>query len=114
MARKESAPEPEFIEKLRAAINETIVEILGGDVLEPLQNYLVNHYGMTLDEIPYRLDTVVESLEIVLGVRGARTIGLVIMSKFHSKIKARLMEDDNYDSDDATNHVKNRVHVTAT
>jgi len=100
LAEKTSSREPEFDRKLLAAIDETIVDVLGGKVLGALHEYLLKNYDVALDEIPYRLNTVIESLEVVLGVRGASTMGWMIAKRFYSKIGLRFTHNDNWGLED--------------
>ena len=95
-----SPPEPDFNGKLRAAIDETIIDLLGKSVLAALQDHLLKHYAVTPDEIPYRLDTMFESLERVFGVTGARTIGWTIARKLYLKIGLPFVEHENYRLED--------------
>jgi hypothetical protein len=96
LAEKPSPPEPDFDGKLRVAIDETIADVLGGRVLGALHEYLTKNYDVTLDEIPYRLNTVFESLEVVLGVRGASAMGWMIAKRFYAKIGLRFVRNENY------------------
>ena len=100
LAEKPSPPEPDFDRKLRAAIDETIVDVLGGRVLGALHEHLTKNYDVTLDQIPYRLNTLFETLEVVLGVRGASAMGWMIAKRFYSKIGLRFVRNENYRLDD--------------
>lgn len=106
MAGKPSPPEPDFDGKLRAAIDETIDDVLGKGVLGALHEHLAKRYDVTLDEIPYRLNTVFESLEVVFGVRGASAMGLMIARRFYSKIGLRFVHDENYGLEDYLQQAK--------
>jgi len=98
--------EPDFDGNLREAIDETIVDMLGGGVLGPLHEHLNKHYDLTLDEIPYRLSNVVESLEVIFGVRGATAMGLMIARRFYSKIGLRFIRNENYKLEDYSQEAK--------
>lgn len=106
MPGKLPRPEPDFDGKLRAAIDETIVDVLGGGVLAPLHEHLSKHYDISLDEIPYRLSTVVESLEVIFGVRGATAMGFMIARRFYSKVGLRFVRNENYKLDDYAREAK--------
>ena len=61
----------EFNDSLRAAIDDTVEEVLGRNVLDMLHTVLSTKYDITRDEIPYRNDSLFQILETTFGVRVA-------------------------------------------
>jgi len=64
----------DFNVQVNLAIDHVIYDIFGQGVLDSLHNHLKDHYGITSDEIPYRLKTLFETLEQIFGFPGARTL----------------------------------------
>jgi len=68
----------EFNDEVKRAIDGIICGIVGQDVLDSLHNHLETRYGITPDEIPYRVDTLFEILENAIGVAGAKSLSRAI------------------------------------
>ena len=86
----------DFNAKLLAAIDETMSNLLGKNVLETLHEHLAKEYDLAPDKVPYRLDTFVEVLDTVFGVPGSRTIEREIARKFYSKLGLRFDVTPNF------------------
>jgi len=87
--------ELDLSEKLRAAIDEAIIDLLGRGVLEALHEHLRDEYSVSPEEIPHRLDTLSESLELVFG-EVAKTIEWAIARDFYVKTGLEFVENKEY------------------
>ena len=76
----------EFNDALVESIDETIIDLLGRAVLDALYAHLQTNYSISRDEVPYRLDTLLTTLEKIFGVRSSQTITKAIAKKFHLKL----------------------------
>lgn len=70
---------------LTRSVDETITQLLGESVVVALHKHLLQFYDITMDEIPYRLDTLLSVLEKTFGT-SARTISNAIARKFYSEL----------------------------
>jgi hypothetical protein len=86
----------EFNDEVKLAIDDAISAILGQQVLKALYAHLQEHYDITRDEIPYRLDTLFDALENTFGVKGALTLGRVIAKRFYARMGLQFVELGNY------------------
>ena len=86
----------EFNDEVKLAIDDAISAILGQQVLKALYAHLKDHYDITRDEIPYRLDTLFDALENTFGVKGALTLGRVIAKRFYARMNLQFAELGNY------------------
>jgi len=71
-----------FNEILIQSIDTTMVELLGSRVSSDLHKHLKGHYGVTSEELPYRLETMYALLKDVFGITGERTIERQIARRF--------------------------------
>jgi len=71
---------------LCSAIEDTIQEFLGFNVLLALHEELRTKHSVSSDELPYRMTTIYDILERKFGVKGARTIGPLIAERFYTKL----------------------------
>jgi hypothetical protein len=78
--------------EVKSAIDEAVFNLLGQDILESLYKHLSDHYDITPNEVPYRLDTLFDTLERTFGVRGARTISRAIAKRIYLKLNLRFIE----------------------
>lgn len=63
-----------FNEILGKSIDATITELFSPNVLSALYTNLKEHYDVTKDELPYRLETMYSVLDSVFGWKEARTV----------------------------------------
>jgi hypothetical protein len=63
-----------FNEILVKSIDLAITEILGERVLTTLYQHFAEHYDITREEIPYRLDSLYTALDQTFGFKAARTL----------------------------------------
>ena len=87
----------EFNDEVRLAVDEALHGVLGEKVLKALYDHLIQHYDITANEIPYRLDTLFTILESTFGVKGALTLSRVIAKRVYTKMGLRFIELPNYD-----------------
>jgi hypothetical protein len=76
-------PSEEFNDALIESIDETITAILSRTVVDALYAHIQTVYSISRDEVPYRLDTLLTSLEKIFGVRSSQTITKAIARKFY-------------------------------
>jgi hypothetical protein len=93
---KASSARKDFNEEVASAIDVTLSEVLGERVLVLLYKWLKDHYDISPDEIPHRLPTVIQVLEEVFGVVGARAIGPGVAKRLYSQLGLRFVERSNW------------------
>lgn len=96
----------DFTEQIVSAIDNTVHELLGQRVLNALQEQLRTHHDIRPEELPYRLDTLYDTLENVSGVFGAKTIGYEVAKNLYAKLGLRFMETENYTLQDYIEQAK--------
>ena len=96
----------EFNDEVKLAIDDAISAILGQQALKALYAHLKEHYDITRDEIPYRLDTLFDALENTFGVKGALTLGRVIAKRFYARMNLQFVELGNYKLQDYLEEAK--------
>jgi len=84
-------PIVDFNTILVRSLEEVISDVLGKRVLPPFLSYLATRYHITLDEIPYQFETVLDTMEELFGV-GGRTIGKLVVRRFYAKMGLELTE----------------------
>ena len=84
---------------------------MGQDVLAALYNHLKEHYDITPDEIPYRLDSVFETLEHTFGVQGARTLSRVIEKRLYFRLLLKFVATENYRLQDYLEQAKKELRL---
>jgi hypothetical protein len=70
---------------LLESIDETITAILSRAVVDALYAHLQTNYSISRDEVPYRLDTLLTTLEKLFGA-SSQTITKAIARKFYLKL----------------------------
>ena len=83
---RQPQPDGEFNDFLVESIDQTIRALLSRNVVDSLHAHLQTNYSITRDEIPYRLDTLITTLEKVFGVRSSQTITKAIARRFYLKL----------------------------
>jgi hypothetical protein len=99
----------EFNNEVKRAIDGAIYGIVGQDVLRALYEHLKEHYDVTPDEVPYRLDTVFETLEQTFGVKGARTISRAISKRLYYRLNLQFVETENFRLQDYLEQAKKQL-----
>jgi len=72
----------EFNDALVESIDETITALLSRTVVDALYAHLQAIYSVSRDEVPYRLDTLLTTLEKIFGT-SSQTITKAIARKFY-------------------------------
>jgi len=101
----------EFNELFCQAVDESISEILGANVLPSLYAALEKQYAVTRDELPYRLETMYSILENVFGFRGSRIIEKHIVRKFYHKLGLSFGIVDGYTLKDYVEAARKKIDV---
>jgi hypothetical protein len=96
----------EFNDEVKLAIDGTVFSIVGQKVLGSLYNHLENRYGITPDEVPYRLDSLFETLEQTFGVKGARTLSRSIARRVYFRFNLPFVEREDYRLEDYLQQAK--------
>ncbi len=99
----------EFNSEVKRAIDGTIFGIVGQDVLRSLYKHLEKNYDITPDEVPYRLETVFETLERTFGVKGARTLSRAIARRLYYRLNLQFVETENYRLQDYMEQAKKEL-----
>ena len=76
----------EFNDAMADAIDDSIRELFSPQVLEQFHNVLLGRYDVTHSELPYRLETAYKILTNVFGMKGADTIGRMIVRRLYEKL----------------------------
>ena len=85
-----------FNEVLVKSIDEALTELLGEKGRDHLYQHLAEHYDVTRDEIPYRLDSLHAAIEQTLGDKASRILDLEIAKYLSRQIKVPLPETRDY------------------
>ena len=99
----------EFNNEVKRSVDGTIYAIVGRIVLRALYTHLNEHYDITPDEIPYRLDSPFATLEHTFGVKGARTISRAIAKRLYYRVNLQLVEIENYRLQDYIEQAKKEL-----
>ena len=73
---------------------------MGEQVLKAVYAHLKDHHGITAEEIPYQLDTLMKTLEATFGAAGAKTIGKAIAKRFYSRMGLEFSDKPAYSLQD--------------
>ena len=85
----------QFNEILVKSIDRAITE-LGEKVLATLYQHFAEHYDITREEIPYRLETLYTALDQTFGFKAARTLEHHIAKRLSNEISIPLPESSDY------------------
>jgi hypothetical protein len=99
----------QFNEMLVKSIEEAVTELLGEKGLTSLYQHLAEHYDITRDEIPYRLDSLHAAIEQTLGDRASKILDIEIVKYLARQIKVPL--PDTRDISLQTYLLRARKHV---
>jgi len=72
----------EFNDVLIESIDETITALLSRSVVDALYAHLQTFHSISRDELPYRLDILLITLQKTFGVRSSQTITKAIAREF--------------------------------
>jgi predicted transcriptional regulator len=84
-----------FAELVQAAVNASVVELLGEDGAESFFTYLRDERGIAKDAVAQRLDTLFSVLDRESGIRG-RTVGRTIVRNLYNALGLKFDENRNY------------------
>ena len=96
----------EFNDEVRFAINSSVFGLVGDQVLKALYAHLKEYHGIAAEEIPYRLNTLLATLEETFGVAGVKTIGRAIAKRFYFRMGLEFFDEPNYSLEDYLEHAK--------
>jgi len=98
---------------VQRAIDGIICGITGPDVLNSLHKYLKAQYGITPDELPYRVNTLFEILEKTFGVLGAKTLTRAIAREVYYRYNIDFRAFDGYTLQDYLEQAKRILQQAA-
>jgi hypothetical protein len=98
-----------FNDDARRAIDDAISSVVGEQVLKAVYDHLKDHYGIADDEVPYRLDTLFDTLEKTFGFKGALTLSRVIARRVYGQMGLRFIELPNYRLQDYLEQAKKQL-----
>jgi hypothetical protein len=101
----------EFNEEVKRAIDGAIFGLVGQGVLQSLYKHLKDHYDITPNDVPMRLDTLFETLEHVFGVTGARTIGKAIARRLYFRFNLQFVDAQNASLQDYLQQAKKELRL---
>jgi len=84
--------EREFDRLLIESVDESLAGLLGDVVRKAVYDALEKHFSITRNQIPERLDDFSLGLEKSFGIVPSKTIGKVIVKRFHSKLGLLFVE----------------------
>jgi hypothetical protein len=87
----------DFSKEVKSALEMIIVGLTGPSVLVSLHRHLKDRYGITPDEIPYRLNTVFRAVESVFGVAGTNTIARATAKRLFQNYGLEFSQVSGYD-----------------
>jgi hypothetical protein len=77
---------------LLESIDETITGLLSREVVESIYLNLKTVHSIPRDEVPYRLDILISTLERIFGLQGSKTICKAIARKSYAKLDLRFLD----------------------
>ena len=80
---------------LLESIDETITGLLSREVVKSLYLNLKTVHSIPRDEVPYRLDILISTLERIFGLRGSKTICKAIAKKSYAKLDLTFLDIPN-------------------
>jgi len=75
-----------FNEIVCQAIDKTLEELVGPEVVKSLYRHLSARFGVDRNELPYRINTICSVLEATFGVKGARLIERKVAKNLYDKL----------------------------
>jgi len=84
-----------FKEIIGAAVNETILGLLGKDASQSFFTHLSNERGISRDMVAQRLDMLFLTMDHVFGV-SSRTVGRAIIRNLYRTLGLKFAENPNY------------------
>lgn len=88
-----------FREIVDAAIDETLVGLLGQDASQVFFTHLRDERGVPRDMVAQRLDIVFHTLDHAFGIAG-RTVGKAIMRNLYRTLRLKFVENPNFNVSD--------------
>jgi hypothetical protein len=101
----------EFNELFCQAVDESISEILGANVLTSLYGALEKQHAVSREELPYRLETMYAVLENVIGIRSSRVIENHIIRKFYHNLDLPFETVDGYTLKDYVEAARKKIEA---
>jgi hypothetical protein len=90
----------DFNEEVTRAIDAALSEILGKPTLGVLYKHLKEHCGISSDQMPHQIPTIIRVLEEIFGAVGASSIGSDVAKKLYSQLGLTFVEHSNCSLED--------------
>ena len=87
---------PEFNAVFVEALDETLTDAFDVEACTQFHNIMLTKYGVTQEELPYRLDTICSLLETAFNVREVQDMEKSIGRRLSAKLGLRFKEDKYY------------------
>jgi len=95
-----------FNDEVKSVLDDTILRLLGREVLGSLAKILRDQYDVTPDEVPYRLQTLFHVLYDVLDEPGIQTIQMITAQRLYEKFSLPFAYLDNLRLEDYVKQAK--------
>jgi len=99
----------EFHAEVRWAIEKSITNLLGQQAFNLLYGFLKRRHDISMEEIPYHVEPLFETLEATLGFEGSRTISRMIAKEVYGKMGLKFVEMPELRLTDYLNEAKRQL-----
>ncbi len=82
----------DFNEILVRCLEDALTEVLGRTVANAMFVQMWEHYDITREEVPYRLETFFSILEGAFGYKGSRVLSRAIARKLYASLSIEFVE----------------------
>jgi len=102
----------EFHAEVRCAIEKSITNLLGQQALNSIYGFLKRQHDISMEEIPYHVEPLSDTLEATLGFEGSRMISRVIAKEVYNKMGLKFAEMPELALTDYLNEAKKQLTLT--
>jgi hypothetical protein len=99
----------DFNDEVKLIIDNAIDLTYGQQALKAIYDSLLEHHGITSDEIPYRLDTLFKTIEDALGSKNTLTLSRVIAKRVYARMELQFSEIQGYTLQDYMEQAKKQL-----
>ncbi len=99
----------DFNNEVKLVIDNAISITYGEQVLKAVYDSLLEHHGITSDEIPYRLDTLFKTIEDTVGTKNAFTLSRMIAKGVYARMGLHFSEIQGYTLQDYMEQLKKQL-----
>ena len=98
-----------FHAEVKWAIEKSITNLLGQQAFNLLYGFLKRRHDISMEEIPYHVEPLFDTLEATLGSQGSRKIGTVIAKEVYNKMGLKFVEMPELRLTDYLNEAKRQL-----